>query len=115
MPVEASLSKYIQPSHSYYVQGNTILGPLTNKRKKSSPVGFVKAETSLGNGRVQIIFLKCFGKRLAARIAMKPQEVCNFSGSHTILPKLLNGLSATASFVIKSQDIQGQTHTTMVQ
>lgn len=70
MPVEASLSKYIQPSHSYFVQGNTILGLLTNMRKKGSPIGFVKAKTSLGNGGVQIIFLKCFGRCLAARIAM---------------------------------------------
>lgn len=69
MPVEASLSKYIQPSHSYFVQGNTILGPLTNKRKKGSPIGFVMAEISLGNSGVQIIFLKWFR---AARIAMQP-------------------------------------------
>lgn len=68
------------------------------------------AEMSLGNSGVQIIFLKWFG---AARIAMQPQEDCKLSGSHTKLPKLLNGLSATASFVIKSQDIQRQTHTTL--
>lgn len=64
------------------------------------------AEMSLGNSGVQIIFLKRVG---AARIAIQSQENCKLSGSHPKLPKLLNGLSATASSVIKSQDIHGET------
>lgn len=68
------------------------------------------AEMSLGNGGWKIIFFKWFG---AAKIAMQPREDCKPNGSHTKLSKLLNGLSATTSFVLKSKDIHGQTVTTV--
>ena len=42
--VEASLSKHIQPSHGYFVQGNTICGPVTNQKEGLAKIGFVMLE-----------------------------------------------------------------------